>query len=315
MAKFNPKEKLLNYQLLLINFLKKKKLRKSEASFYDVWRVLVKAWERDRINEKAKSMAFNFILAIFPGIIFLFTIIPYIPIPELDKTIMSFLSEVMPESLYVYIADTVEDIVSKQRGSLLSFGFLLALFSATNGTLALMESFNSIHHNREKRNLIKSRLTAIGITLVLTFVLFLSVFVIVVGNNILDYLVSLNFLSAVFSVGLKSINYVVVLATFFIAISFIYYAAPTYTKKWIFVTSDSVLATFLIVIITSLFSIYINNFSNYNKVYGSIGTIIVFMLWMYAISLVILIGFELNSSIETAKKIAARARKEVRSEK
>ncbi len=287
------------------------KVSSHKVPLWEVLRVFSNQLGKDDINNKANAMAFSFMLAVFPGIIFLFTLIPYIPIEHLDVKILKFLSDVMPSKVYKEAQSTIVDIVKKQRGGLLSFGFLLAVFSAMNGTLAMMFAFNKCYKTVEKRNFITLRLTALYITFVLSFLLIFAIGVITIGEVMLDfYFDHLDFFLGRFELYFFMIlRYIIIFITFFVCLSFIYYTAPSLQKKFDYLSLGAIVGTVLIILVSLGFSVYLNKFASFNKVYGSIGTLIALMLWFYLISLTILIGFELNASIDTVRILMEREHK------
>ncbi len=274
------------------------------TNLYRILTILVAKLKRDDIDQRANAVAYNLTLAVFPAIIFLFTLIPYIPIPDLDKQIMNFLGDVLPRGIYRDAADTIQDIISRPRGNLLSLGFFLALYASTNGMVALMTAFNRTYKTIESRSFLKKRLISAILTFALALVLFVAIVLLIVGQVVLDWLVDEHLLDADFIYYLLTIlRYVIVFMVFFGMVSFIYYLAPAIHKRWHILSLGSVVAATLGIVITHLFSYYFTNFASYNKLYGSIGTIIAFMIWIYLISMVILLGFEINASVDEAKKL------------
>jgi membrane protein len=273
-----------------------------KTSLSKVLKIFLRKIRKDELDARANAVAFNFTLSVFPALIFLFTLIPYIPIDNLDRQIMLLLGQVLPEGIYVEAAATIEDIVSRPRGNLLSFGFILTLYIATNGVIALMDAFNRSYRTGEKRSFLKKRLIAVVITFLLAFVLFMAIVLLIIGNIVLNLLMEYHILTDSLSFyAISFLQYVVVFLVFFTAISFIYHLAPSVSKRWRFFTVGSVLAAILCIVITHLFSFYISNFATYNKLYGSIGTFIGLMIWLYLLSLTLLLGFEINASIDEAK--------------
>lgn len=277
-------------------------LRDRKTSLSRILKIFLRKIQKDELDARANAVAFNFTLSVFPALLFLFTLIPYIPIEDLDRQIMSLLGQVLPEGIYVEAAATIEDIVSRPRGNLLSIGFIFTLYVATNGVIALMNAFNRSYRTGEKRSFLKKRLIAIFITFLLAFVLFMAIVLLIIGNIVLDLLMKYNILTDALSFyAISFLQYVVVFLVFFTAISFIYHLAPSVSKRWRFFSVGSVLAAILCIAITHLFSFYISNFATYNKLYGSIGTFIGLMIWLYLLSLTLLLGFEINASIDEAR--------------
>jgi len=299
--------------------------RHEDVSLYRIVKRFLHNLQDDEIMDRANGVAFNFILAIFPAIIFLFTLIPYITpyFPEINReSILGFLeslaeSGLMPASMYEVASATILDIVSNQRGGLLTFGFLFALVLSTNGMLALMRAFNACYKTIENRSAVKTRLIATALTINMAFVLFLTVLLLVVGQLVIEYLLT-NFQDFAFfnpnqfQVGLIfTIRFIIIFVTFFLAISTIYYFGPAIHYNWRFFSIGSFIATLLSLAVSYGFSYYITNFATYNKVYGSIGVLIALMIWVQLITVVLLVGYEINASIHDSIRAEAlwKARK------
>ena len=295
-----------SYQKLLSR-LKRIRVRQGDATLYTTINIFISKLGQDQIFEKANAVAFSFTLAIFPSIIFLFTLIPFIHtfIPEIDtQQIMDFLKATLPENMYAVTAGTIEDIIAIKRGGLLSFGVLFALFLATNGVNTLMRAFNNCYKTKEKRSFLTTRLIATGITVMLAFVLLLALILLVVGQFAIDWLFSFGILTEdLLYFTLLFVRLLIVLVTFFLAISLIYYLAPAIHDRWRFFSSGSFIAATVCVALSFGFAIYINNFATYNKVYGSIGVLIVLMVWLYMLSAILLMGFEWNASADLAARL------------
>ena len=305
------KSKILNkiinsaYFQALIRLLKKFRLKKKGISLYDIILVFIDKLRNDEIITRANGVAFNFTLAIFPAIIFIFTLIPYIQIPQLpdlDQQIMNFLSEWMPESMYDVASSTIQDIISNRRGGLLSFGFVFSLFLATNGMVSLMRAFNKCYRTVESRNFWKTRFIATSLTIMLALVLFLAMLLLVIGQQVIIFLETADWIYVdieqyIFYL-VFALRFVVLFLIFLIAISSIYYLAPAVHDRWQFFSPGSLTATLLSLGITFAFTYYLNNFGAYNKLYGSIGVLIALMVWLSMLSIIILIGFEINASID-----------------
>jgi membrane protein len=264
--------------------------------------------------DRANGVAYNFMLAIFPAIIFLFTLIPYVShyFPEITTdTIMQFLNEAMPPTIYSAASETILDIVSNHRGGLLTFGFVLALYLSTNGMLALMRSFNACYSTAESRNFFKMRFTALGLTLMMTVALFLTVTLLIVGQIAIDYITedisqySRFNLNAYTIYLLFILRFMVVFIVFFVAISCVFYFGPSIHYNWNFFSIGSFIATLGGLGLSYGFSYYVTNFSSYNKVYGSIGALIALMVWVQLLTLVLLVGYEINASLHHGTKLEA----------
>ena len=284
---------------LVIAWLKQVRFKKYEnVSLYKIFKLFLKNLNDDEILDRANGVSYNFLLAIFPAIIFLFTLIPYVTVffPEITKeSIMQFMGEQMPKSMFDVVSSTVLDIVSNQRGGLLSLGFVFSLYLSTNGTMALMRAFNACYRTIENRSGLKTRLIATGLTVNLAFVLFLAIILLVVGQLVLEY-----FLEHLPEFPFLNLDGFTVILLFFLAISTLYYFGPAIHYNWRFFSVGSLIATLLIISVSYGFSYYVTNFSTYNKVYGSIGVLIAIMVWVQLVTVMLLIGYEINASIHHA---------------
>jgi membrane protein len=310
--KYKHKKLVLNLGLiwLSVRWMRKIRFQKHEGvSLYKIFKIFLRNLRDDEVMDRANGVAYNFVLAIFPAIIFLFTLIPFVTVyfPEINTdSIMGFMRELMPTTMYDVASTTVLDIVSNQRGGLLTLGFVFALFLSTNGMMALMRAFNACYKTIENRSGIKTRLIATGLTINMAFVLFLAVILLVVGEFVIDYVLLnlhqfdwLNMDS--FTVHLLSaLRFVVIFIVFFLAIATIYYFGPSIHYNWRFFSVGSFIATLLCLLVSFGFSYYVTNFSTYNKVYGSIGVMIAMMAWIQLMTVVLLLGYEINASIHEA---------------
>ena len=270
---------------------------------YTVLDFFFKEIQKEHLNTKSTSLAFSFFLAIFPATIFLFTLIPYIPINNFQDQLLNILAQVLPATAFEAVQTTLTDIIKNQNGGLLTFGFIAALFFSSNGIMALMRNFNKASLMLDKRPAWKKRRTAILLTFVISIMLIIGVSLIVAGNYIISLLEQYElFKGAFIRYSLVALNWIIILLLFFSIISTLYYFAPAATKKFKFISAGSSLATLLSIGSSSGFAFYVNNFNSYNKIYGSIGTLIVIMIWLYLNSMILLIGFELNASIKILKQ-------------
>jgi len=283
-------------------FLHRKRFFSKGVSLADIGTLLIEKILLYDIDQRATAVAYNFTLAVFPAILFLFTLIPYFPIANMESQIMNFMYDAMPKSLYEFAAATIYDIISRKQGGILSFGFVFALLTATNGMGALMTAFNMVDHTSENRGFFKAKGIALLLTVLLSTVLFLAVLVIIVGGFLVDWLHQTILFGDNLTVFLlDALRYLVMFFAFTVAVAIIYRFAPKVRHGWRFFNLGSIIASMLIILVTYGFSFYISRFGSYNKLYGSIGTIIAMMIWFYLVALLLIFGFELNTSIWRAK--------------
>lgn len=270
---------------------------------FDVVVFLVKGLQQRSLTTRASSLAFRFFLALFPAVIFLLSLLPYIPIQDFYHELLLILEELLPEEAYKTSVETIDDLFNKKHNTLLSFGFLFALYLASDGVNAMLLAFQESYHIKKKLSFIKQRLTSLLLLFILISLMVVAVGAIVFSEIIIAKLISGGLLNDGISLILLNIGkFLILLLLFLFGISSIYYIGSYGNKKFRFISAGSTLATLLTILLSSGFAFYVNNFATYNKVYGSIGTLIVIMLWLYFNSLVLLIGFELNASISHAKE-------------
>lgn len=258
---------------------------------------------REALLNKASSLSYNFLLAIFPGIIFLFTLIPYIPVENFQEQLLSFIALLLPNDAYTTIQSTVEDIVTKQNSGLLSFGFLAALIFATNGIHSLMLAFNKSSLVVESRSWFKQRMVAVFLSMMVVIALTVGMTILTVSGYIFSYLKDDLGLLEGYWIHIATITrWFILIGIYFFTVSFLYKYGPSAARKWKLFSPGATLATILAILTMWGFAYYINHFNTYNKLYGSIGTLIVIMVWLYLNSLILLIGFELNASIALSKQ-------------
>lgn len=287
----------------LIEVVKKiKPLGFTGLSLYDVSVFFIKGLQEGAITTRASSLAFNFFLAFFPSIIVFFTLIPYIPIDGFQQTLMEIISNVLPPSTNSATFSTLEDIINNQRGGLLSIGFILALYFSTNGMSSLIQAFNSSYHIRENESIIKHQMLSILLTIVISALVFLTIILIIFGKAAIIYMIDYQLINENKLVLLNTAKWVILIFMLFLGITTIFNLGPAIKSQIKIFSPGAILATLFIILTSIVFSYYIDNFSQYNKIYGSIGTLIIILLWIYFNAIFLLIGFELNASILNAKK-------------
>lgn len=269
---------------------------------YDVLSFLIEGLQKNSLTTRASSLAFRFFLAIFPSIIFLFSLVPFIPIDNFKRELLELIETSLPLDAYLMVSSTIEDLMFDKDGSILSFGFLFAFYLASNGVNSMIIAFNETSHAVKKASFIETRLRSLLLLIIIVFLMVVAIGLIVFSTPIIHYLTSHHYIQGYAIYVLKIVKFIILLAVFFTGISSIYYIGNVKKLNFRFISAGSTLATLLSIALSSGFAFYINNFGTYNKVYGSIGTLMVIMLWLYFNSLVLLLGFELNASISHAKE-------------
>jgi len=271
------------------------------------WRELAKrVWaevQEDNVFGRAAELSYYFLLALFPFLIFLTSVIGLIlgSGTGTRHTFFQYLARIMPPSAFQLIDNTMYEVSESSGGGKLSFGILAALWAASNGLGAITESLNTAYDLKESRPWWKQRLTAIGLTVALSILIIGALILVVAGGRIAEWLAAHYGLGPVFPIGWKIIQWPVVLACMTFAFALIYYIAPDFREQaWEWLTPGAVIGVVLWLLVSLAFRIYLHYFNSYSATYGSLGAVIILMLWLYFTGAAVLIGGELNSEIENA---------------
>lgn len=279
---------------------------------YDVILFFKEQIRRVGLTERASAVSYNFIMSIPPSCLFLFTLLPQLPFirkGQVKRQLHSIIRDIIPADTYNKGIITFVDSFFKENNlGLLSFGFLLLIFFASNGMMGIMRSFNKNYIGFEKRTGFNTRIVAIKLT-VINMSLILACLLLLIAQSAVLKLLGIRSEFVLTVIGI--FRWLFIVSLIFYAIAFIYKYAPAIQKRWKLFSPGAILATFLSILTTLGFSIFVNNFGKYNALYGSIGTVIVLMIIIYINSLVLLIGYELNVSIHSIKAMAIEREKGV----
>jgi membrane protein len=268
---------------------------------YDVVVFFVRGIQRGALTTRASSIAFHIALASLPLIIYFFTLIPFIPIPNFQEGVLSMAESILPSNVYGLLENTLRDMFIKRK-ALQLLGILIALYFATNAINVLIVAFNNTYHAIESRSWIERRAIAAFLVIIMFLLITTAVSLIIFSRSAINLLDSKDIIQKAFTLYLFRIGkWIVIIAMIYSALSFLYWLGPSRKMKWKFYSAGSTLASVLVILTSLIFSSIINNFGQFNKFYGSIGTLMVILLWLYFNSIVLLIGFELNASIKGAK--------------
>ena len=266
-------------------------------SLYDVAIFFWKGIYEGAVTSRAASISFSFFLALFPGVIFVFTLIPFIPIEGFQHELFRLLRDVLPPNSFDAAYSTITDILTIKRGDLLGITVAAALFFATNGTLALIGNFGQTIHHLNVRGFWSQYLAAFWLTLALALLLIGGIAALALGEVWIPTLIPGD--NGIWLTALA--RWVVLLGLVLFAISLLFYYGPMRSAPWRFISPGALLATVLVWLTSYLFGIYVTDFSRYNQFYGSIGTLMIIQLWIYVNAIGLIIGFELNASMARAK--------------
>ena len=286
----------------LIQFLKSIPLSKNAFSLYDLLELYISGLIKGTLTHRASAIAYSFFLAIFPFLLFILNLIPYIPIDHFQVDFWIFIDGLLPPGTHQFFSDIFFDIAEKRRGSLLSSAFFLSIFLMTNGIMAIFGGFEFSYHIQLTRTYVKQYLYALMVAIILSL-LVLFVVITFMGYEIylVPYLEEINFLTDNETLlKISKLGFVAVMT--YIATSILFYFGTIEGKESKFFSVGSTFTTILFGVTTYLFGIYIENFSQYNQLYGSIGALLIFLLYIWINSNILLLGFELNATLLKLKK-------------
>lgn len=271
-------------------------------TFYDLWAIYIKGIIEGTFSTRASAIAYSFFMAIFPFLIFILNLIPYINfIDDFQLHFLLFMDSLMPPTTSDAFNDIFMDIASTPRAGLLSFTFLLSLFLMTNGVNAIFTGFEFSYHTHINRSIVRQYVIAIGVSVIMALLLLLTVIVVVYLTYAVD---DLKDLGRIFEniVTVQVLSYSAFIILVYFGVATLYYFGTREGRESSFFSLGALFTTILIIITTFLFGLYITNFSNYNELYGSIGALLVLMVYIWLNSNILLLGFELNASLNKLRK-------------
>ena len=280
---------------------------------YNVLKFVIQESINDDITTRARSVAFSFFLSIFPSILILISVSALLPF-DLVPWLQSVLQGVLPETAEKFLFDVIGDLEQLPHSGLLSIGFLLAIYFSSSGVNTLMAGFSKSYHSTFKqRSWIRHQFVAILLTGILFIMLIVTTLLLLTGNFLIAWLVDRVELGITPTILIQLLKWVIIISLFYSIIAMIYKIGPALRKKFKFFSPGATVATVITILITLGFSVYVNNFGTYNKLYGSIGAVIALMVWLQLICTIILLGFELNASIAVNRDL--REKRQVDKEK
>lgn len=265
------------------------------ANVYEIGSSFFKSIKDIRLTERAAAISFNFLMAIPPSLIFLVSLIPFLPLDTAQETILNSIRMLSPSpKLFDTVENIITDFMNNKRRELLSVGFLFTIFVSSNGVMGILRSFDRDSPGHIRRTGMVRRWKAIRLTLGLMLVFLVSIALIIIQTSLLDrYLVDL----VGSTVIIKLASWITLVLLIYITICILYKYGPSLQHRFRFFSTGAFIATLLFIIISYGFFFIANHFINYNRIYGSIGTLLMFMIWMFITGLVILIGYEINLAI------------------
>ncbi|WP_298781440.1 YihY/virulence factor BrkB family protein [uncultured Polaribacter sp.] len=272
-------------------------------SLYDVVEMYILGIVKGALTTRAGGIAFSFFMAVFPFLLFILTLIPYIHIDGFQEGLFSFIKEILPPQTFEAVNVVIGDIINNQYGGLLSFGFLLSIFLMTNGVNAIFSGFEYSYHIKELRNAFKSYFVSLGVSLLMSFFLIITVILILFYQVALTKIDDLGWLQTddlnLFYYG----RFLIFLVMIFTIVSLLFRYGTKQGKETKFFSAGAILTTVVSLFTFYLFGIYVTKFAQYNQLYGSIGTLLILMLFVWLNAIILLLGFELNASLYSLKSI------------
>lgn len=266
---------------------------------YDVFWFFVNGIKKGSLNLRATAVAFNFLLALGPALVFFLAMLPYLPIENFQASLKTILYQIIPSNSFITIEPILNEVFTR-RGGLPILGLLTSLFFAQKGINGIIEAFNATSHTIESRSWYKQRLVSVGLLFIFYAVVVLASILFLLSRDLATSLAAAGQID-IKPLILISGKWIILITITFFSISFLYFMAPSRRTKWQFVSAGSTLATILTILASLGFTYFMDNFAQLNKFFGSIGAIVALMLWMNFNSLNLLIGFELNASISNAR--------------
>jgi len=268
---------------------------------------LIHKIREDDIFNGAAVLGFYLTLAMFPAVILTMALIPYLPIEHVDQAIMDLLSQALPANAADMFKGVVEEVTQKPRRGLLSFGLVASLWATSTGMYAVMQQLNTIYGVKEARGFVRGRLVAIGLSLLFVVLAILSFSLVVLGGVMQDWLGAHLGTGNALLTFFVWFRWVVIVSALVLGFALIYFLAPNLKQPFALVTPGSVAGALLLVLASLGFARYVQSFGDYSAMYGSVGAMIVLMLWLYMTGLAILIGAELNALVRKVEAPAALA--------
>lgn len=274
-------------------------------SLYDLLEFYIDGIVQGAISYRAAAIAFSFFMALFPFTLFVLNLIPYIPIPGFQDDFLGFVQQNVPPTTFDAIKNIINDILHNSHSGLLSTGFIMSIFLMTNGVNAVMSGFETSHHIVLKRAYFRQYFVALFISLLLTFSLLVTVSAIVVFEVFIQKTIIQDVLSSRISDKISLIEsgrYIFVIIMIILSVAILFKYGIRQTKKKAFISIGVVFTTILFIITSYFFGIWVVKFSKYNQLYGSIGTLLIVMFYLWINCMILLLGFELDAAIAKLKQ-------------
>jgi membrane protein len=262
-------------------------------SIHEIINYLIECFQKNSFGIRSAAIAFKFFLALFPSIVFFLALIPYIPIENFQANLMYEIDKITPPEIFTVIEKTINDLVMNKRGFTLSLGLLFTLYYASEGIGYMLSVFNESFNVKLKRNPIKQRFVALGIFFIMTVFILIGLALITYGEVVahdIFYKQMNGFLQFLFIF----VKWIIVILCMIVGVSVLYNLGNPGRKKWKWISSGASLATITIILASNGLFYFFSNFSTYNELYGSIGSLMMILVWLNIICYILLVGFDLH---------------------
>lgn len=276
------------------------------VSLWYVGKFFVQGITEGHLPTRAAAISFRIFLAFFPAIILLLSLIPHIPIPNFQDSLFDSIRGFFPGDTFTLFESTLDDLINKKHNALLSIGFILLIYYASSSINAILLGFNESIHIEERGNIIMMRIASIVLIFVLGLIMIIAVSLIIFSGIAFEYLHSTGFIGSIDYIPfLNFAKWVISLFLIYSVISTLYNVGNgKKRRRWKFFNVGTTFATLFFILASMGFAYFVNNFAQFNKLYGSLGTLMVLLIWLNFNSMIVLLGFDLNTSIRKAKKTA-----------
>lgn len=272
-------------------------------SIYEISRFFFSALTQGHLITRASAISFKLFLAFFPGVIVLLTLIPYVPIADFQDRLLETFEQMMPMEVFKFIEGTLEDLVVKKHGALLSASFVIGLYLASNSIDAILEGFSGSTNLGGWHSALKQRLLSLGLLLALVLLAALAVPILTLSGIAIRWVNDLGIIGGDLQMyALFAAKWLVSILLVIFAVSLLYNVGDPHTNRFRVFTPGSILAVVLILLVSQALAFFFSNITNYNALYGSIGAILAVQFWIYLNMIVLLVGYELNISITRARR-------------
>lgn len=270
-------------------------------SIFKVIAFFIESFQKGQFGIRSAAISFKFFLALFPMLIFFLSLIPFIPIDNFQEEILIYLQRAVPSNVYGMIDQTVEDLVAQKHHAVLSIGFVLMIYYASNGISTVLQAFGYSYQLEKSQNFIMIRLHSLWLFLLISIFFILALSAIVYSEIVFSDITfqKMDFLPRLLY---KIIVWTIMILSMLISISILYNVGNTQKSRWKLFTAGASMSTVLIISVSMLLALYFKNFNKYNELYGSIGSLIMVLIWINSISYILLIGFELSTKTDAHRK-------------